>query len=115
MEIFRLDREQRYVALTNHMWSGFNLMANLALWQKLPVDIRTVIENCAHDAITAQRVEQASFNIAVRDRFEQRGLIFNDVDQAPFRRQLSPIYEQWRAKLGATAWAILEREVGRLD
>lgn len=46
-EVFRLYEVQKYMAMTNHMWSGFNLMANLALWQKLPADIQAVIERNA--------------------------------------------------------------------
>jgi TRAP-type transport system periplasmic protein len=114
MEVFRLDRAQRYIAMTNHMWSGFNLIANLASWQRLPADIQALIERHAASTIRAQRVEQAAFNATVREAFEARGLVFTEVDQEPFRRALAPVYERWRQKLGEQAWQLLGAEVGRL-
>ena len=111
MEVFRLDRAQRYIAMTNHMWSGFNLMAHLPTWRQMPADIQTVIEREAERAIRAQRAEQAAFNAAVQARFESRGLIFTEVDQEPFRAALAPVYARYKEKLGATAWVMLEEAV----
>jgi len=37
---FKLYEVQRYCSLTSHMWSGYNLLANLAMWRKLPDDVR---------------------------------------------------------------------------
>jgi tripartite ATP-independent transporter DctP family solute receptor len=114
MEVFRLDRAQRYIAMTNHMWSGFNLIANLASWQTLPAAIQALIERRAASTIRAQRIEQATFNATVRATFEARGLVFTQIDQVPFRHALAPVYERWREKLGEEAWELLEDEVGAL-
>jgi TRAP-type transport system periplasmic protein len=114
MEVFRLDRQQRFVALSNHMWSGFNLMANLAQWRRLPADIQGIIERHVDVAIRQQRDEQAAFNASVQAAFEARGLAFNVIDQAPFRAKLAPVYAHWKTKLGTEAWALLEQDVGRL-
>src|SRR5262249_14644215 len=40
LEGFKLYELVKYVSLTNHMWSGFNAMANLATWKSLPDDIK---------------------------------------------------------------------------
>ncbi len=114
MEVFRLDRAQHYVSLTNHMWSGFNLMAHLATWERLPQDIQSLIEREAEVAILAQRAEQETFNASVRAVFEARGLVFTTIDQAPFRKALAPVYGRWRRKIGEAAWELLEQEVGGL-
>src|SRR6266852_433769 len=47
MQGYKLDEMVRYVSMTNHMWSGFNLMAHLATWQRLPDAVKGVIENNA--------------------------------------------------------------------
>jgi hypothetical protein len=39
---------------------------------------------------------------------------FNDVVQAPFRRQLSAFYRKWKEQLGTKCWALLEAEAGAL-
>ena len=114
MEVFRLDRVQPYVAMTNHMWSGFNLMANLETWRRLPVGITDVIESETARIVRLQRLDQAAFNANVRATFEARGVVFNEIDPVPFRGRLGAIYAAWQDKLGSAAWQLLESEVGAL-
>src|SRR5215813_4221170 len=114
IEGFKLYELLKYVSMTNHMWSGFNLMAHRPTWQTLPTDIKTVIENHATRYVRQQRQEQAALNARLRDEFQKRGLVFNDVDQAAFRAKLPRVYATWKEKLGIKCWSLLEAEVGRL-
>jgi tripartite ATP-independent transporter DctP family solute receptor len=111
---FKLYELVKYVSMTNHMWSGFNLMAHLATWQKLPGDIQAVIERNATKYVRQQREDQGKLNASLRDSFAARGLQFNDVDQAVFRARLPNVYAGWKEKLGSKCWGLLEAEVGRL-
>jgi tripartite ATP-independent transporter DctP family solute receptor len=113
-EVFKLYEVQKHLAMTNHMWSGFNLMANGALWRKLPEDIRATIERNAAKFVRAQRDDQGRFNAGLRTSLVERGMIFNEVDQAPFRARMAPVYAAWREKLGSKCWTLLEGHVGRL-
>ena len=100
--------------MTNHMWSGFNAMANLLLWKSLPPDIQDVIERNYAKYVRLQRAQQRAFNASLRDDFARRGLIFNDVDQAAFRARLPKVYAEWKEKLGTKCWSLVENEVGKL-
>jgi tripartite ATP-independent transporter DctP family solute receptor len=111
---FKLYELVKYVSMTNHMWSGFNLMAHLATWQKLPEDIKTVIDRNAAKYVRQQRADQGTLNAGLRDSFTTRGLQFNDVDQAAFRARLPNVYAAWKEKLGSKCWGLLEAEVGKL-
>jgi TRAP-type transport system periplasmic protein len=111
---YRLDEMVRYVSMTNHMWSGFNLMAHLGTWQRLPDDIKAVIEKNAAAYVRRQREEQDKLNAGLRDIFVARGIAFNDVEQAAFRARLPHVYATWKEKLGSKCWALLEAEVGKL-
>src|SRR5262249_14176932 len=93
---------------------GFNLMAHRPTWQTLPTDIKTVIENHATRYVRQQRQEQAALNARLRDEFQKRGLVFNDVDQAAFRAKLPRVYATWKEKLGIKCWSLREAEAGRL-
>src|ERR1700726_1354036 len=62
LEGFKLYELVKYVSLTNHMWSGFNLMAHLATWQGLPDDIKTVIDRNAAKYVRQQRDDQGKLN-----------------------------------------------------
>jgi TRAP-type transport system periplasmic protein len=100
--------------MTNHMWSGFNLMAHLATWRGLPDDVKSVIERNATKYVRQQREDQARLNNQLRTEFVTRGLAFNEVDQAVFRARLPGVYATWKEKLGSKCWALLEDEVGKL-
>jgi TRAP-type transport system periplasmic protein len=115
MEGYKLDEMIKYVSMTNHMWSGFNLMAHLATWQRLPDDIKGVIERNAAVHVRRQRVEQDKLNAGLRDVFSARGIAFNEIDQAAFRTRLASVYATWKEKLGSKCWTLLEAEVGKLD
>jgi tripartite ATP-independent transporter DctP family solute receptor len=108
VELFKLDEVVKYVSMTNHMWSGFNLLAHLPTWTALPRDIATIIERSAATHVGLQRRDQRQMNAASRATLERRGLAFNDVDPAPFRAQLSGVYTSWRERLGTRCWALLE-------
>jgi TRAP-type transport system periplasmic protein len=114
LEGFRLYELVKYVSLTNHMWSGFNAMANLTTWKALPDDVKGVIERNFTKYVRAQRQDQAALNASLRDEFEKRGLVFNEVDQAAFRAKLPGVYTIWKQKLGAKCWSLVEAEVGKL-
>ena len=109
---FKLYEVVKYVSMTNHMWSGFNQMAHLPTWQRLPADIRQTIDRNVTRAVRLQRADQEAANGRLRAELTKRGLIFNDVDQAPFRGQLSGFYKTWKGRLGAKAWSLLETAAG---
>jgi TRAP-type transport system periplasmic protein len=111
---YKLDEMIKYVSMTNHMWSGFNLMAHLATWQRVPDDIKAVIERNAAIYVRRQREEQEKLNAGLRETFVARGVAFNEIDQAAFRARLPAVYATWREKLGSTCWSLLEAEVGKL-
>jgi tripartite ATP-independent transporter DctP family solute receptor len=114
LEGFKLYELVKYVSLTNHMWSGFNAMANLATWQSLPDDIKGTIERNFAKYVRAQRDDQEALNAALRQDFVRRGLVFNDVDQAAFRARLPAVYATWKERLGTKCWTLVEAEVGKL-
>jgi tripartite ATP-independent transporter DctP family solute receptor len=108
MELFKLDEVVKYVSMTNHMWSGFNLLAHQATWRMLPTDIEAIIERNVTKYVRLQRRDQAALNAAARTHLERRGLVFNDVDAAPFRAQLSGFYGEWKERLGGRCWSLLQ-------
>lgn len=113
MDLFKHWEVMKYVSMTNHMWSGFNMLANQAVWNRIPADIRTVIERNITRSVRLQRQDQQAANETSRRTMAMR-LAFNDVDSAPFRAQLAGVYRSWKDLLGTKCWSLLEAEVGRL-
>jgi tripartite ATP-independent transporter DctP family solute receptor len=109
---FKLYEVAKYVSMTNHMWSGFNQLAHLPTWRRLPDDIRTAIDRNVARYVRLQRQDQERANVRLRTELTTRGLIFNDVDAAPFRRQLTGFYADWKKKLGTKCWSLLQQASG---
>jgi len=107
LELFKLYEVVRYVSLTNHMWSGFNLIAHQATWTSLPADIKAAIERNVPKSVLGQRRAQETENRAARRRLAAQGLTFNEVDSAPFRERLSGLYGSWKERLGTRCWSLL--------
>jgi tripartite ATP-independent transporter DctP family solute receptor len=113
----KLYEVQKYCSLTNHMWDGFWLLANRRAWEALPEDVRPVVARELNRSAMDQRADVAKLNAELRGKLEGAGLVFNDVDPAPFRAALrqAGFYAEWRGKYGDAAWQVLEGAVGALS
>ena len=111
VDLFKLYEVVKYVSLTNHMWSGFNLLANQSAWMRLPGDLRAIVGRNVGKYVRLQREDQEGMNTRLRADLARRGLVFNTADAAPFRRQLSGVYATWRERLGSRCWALLQQAV----
>ncbi len=114
VEVNKLYEVTRYVSVTNHMWSGFNLIANLRFWNSLPDDIQEIVKRNVQKYVALQRAYTDGLNRQLGQRLAERGMIFNDADVASFRAKLGGgFYQRWKNEFGA-AWNVLEAEVGKL-
>lgn len=113
-EFMKLYEVQKYVSLTNHGWSGFNLLASMKLWPRLPEDLQQVIERNAVKYVRLQRADNAALNTEFRTKLAEQGMIFNEADTSSFRGRLAPYYARWKDTVGSRAWSLLEEHVGKL-
>jgi len=114
-EFNKLYETCKYMSLTGHLWSGFNLIANLRFWESLPEHLREIIERNVKIHIARQRAYTDGFNQSLETKLAERGMIFNRADAASFRRALAGgFYGRWKDQLGHAAWNLLEAEVGTL-
>jgi tripartite ATP-independent transporter DctP family solute receptor len=111
---FKLYEVQHHVSMTSHLWSGFNLLANLDRWRTLPDDVRASIGRNAVKYVRLQRTDNNTANDALQASLTMRGLVFNTPDTASFRPPLKAFYARWKDNVGAKGWALLEERVGKL-
>jgi len=112
---FKLYEVVKYVAMTDHMWSGFNLLAHLPTWQKLPSDLQAIIDRNVATHVRLQRQDQIAANSRLRTELAKRGLEFNTPDRTPFKKQLAGVYAAWKEKLGSKCWKLLEDSTGKIQ
>jgi tripartite ATP-independent transporter DctP family solute receptor len=107
---------QKYVSMSDHIWSGYWTLVNQDVWNKLPKDLQAIISREMDRATLLARNDNVNLNRAVRDKLTRRGMIFNDVDKASFKKKLidAKYYERWKAEFGPTAWAALEKYANKL-
>jgi tripartite ATP-independent transporter DctP family solute receptor len=113
-EFLKLYEVQKYVSMTNHCWSGFNLLGNWKLWQRFPADVQAIIERNAAKYVKQQREELAALNTEFRTKLATQGMTFNDADTSSFRPRLVSYYARWKETVGERAWSLLEGHVGKL-
>jgi TRAP-type transport system periplasmic protein len=113
-EFLKLYEVQKYVSMTNHGWSGFNLLASMKTWQRLPSDLQAVIERNAVKYVRLQRADHAQLNTEFRAKLAEQGMTFNDADTSSFRPRLAAYYARWKDTVGERAWSLLEEHVGKL-
>jgi len=114
-ESLQLADVTRHIALTSHMWSGFNLIANPGFWNRLGTDLRALVVRNVKQHIGRQRAHTVKLNRELEQKLTQRGMQFTRPDIASFRAKLlDGFYARWKKEFGSTAWSLLEAGVGKL-
>jgi len=114
IQTYRLYEVQKFVSVTNHMWSNFWVTANADAYRALPPDLQRVLRDATNRMALANRRDMQASNDALAAKIVAEGMKLNRVDTAPFRARLGPFYAKYRTKYGADAWKLLEASVGSL-
>lgn len=110
----RLYEVQKYLSVTNHMWSAFWLLGNPDAWKALPPAVQSTVERNAAKYALLQRTDTALRNASLGEKLARRGLTVNIAETASFRARLGDFYKRWKDEFGETAWGLLESHSGKL-
>jgi TRAP-type C4-dicarboxylate transport system substrate-binding protein len=107
---------EKYVSMTNHMWTNYGLYANADAMNKLPKDLHALMDRVFNAGGQASREDFAKADAQYASLLKSHGAVINEVDRNSFKAALhaAGVYPQWREHYGAEAWALLERSVGPL-
>lgn len=114
IESFRIYEVQKYLSVTNHMWTGYWTIANSDAWKALPRDVQAVVVRNMAKYVKLQRNDVLTLNQSLSEKLRGRGLALNVVDTKEMRGRLRPYYARWKGEFGDTAWGLLEAQVGKL-
>jgi tripartite ATP-independent transporter DctP family solute receptor len=116
IDVGRLYEVQKYLSVTNHMWSAYHFLGNQDAWKALPPDVQAIVERNLTKYALLQRRDTQLRNDSLADKLVRRGMILNKADTRGMRAKLtsSGFYTKWRDKFGAQPWALLERTSGKL-
>ncbi|MBL8383302.1 MAG: TRAP transporter substrate-binding protein [Burkholderiales bacterium] len=115
-EVNRLHEVSFHASLTDHQWSGFNLLVNLAFWNRLSDAMRDAVRRAVATQAVAQRAYADACNRDLAARFPALGMAVHRVDREPFRAALADagFFRDWKARLGPPAWTRLVAAAGGL-
>jgi tripartite ATP-independent transporter DctP family solute receptor len=107
---------QKYVSMSEHIWSGYWTLFNPDVWKKLGKSYQDIISRELGAAAILARNDNVNLNRSVRDKLIRRGMLFNDVDKNSFKQKLiaANYYQRWKAEFGPTAWTALEKYANKL-
>ena len=115
IETYKLYEVQKYISVTNHMWSNFWVTVNADAYRALTPDLQRLLRDAVNRAALSNRREMAASNDSLAAKLVAAGMQINRVETGPFRARLGPFYAKYRGVYGEEAWRLLEAAVGRLE
>ena len=114
IETSKFYEVQKYLNVSNHMWTAFWILGNVDAWNALPADIRTIVERNVRTSVALERADIERLDAATSTKLRGQGLTESQVDASSMRAQLGPYYARWKSEFGSTAWSLLEKTTGKL-
>ncbi|UYG00574.1 TRAP transporter substrate-binding protein [Halomonas sp. GD1P12] len=90
----RFQEVQEYLSMSNHVYTPAYLVAG-ASWNRLPEEVRTVLEEVAVEVEDFALEEGARLDEEILVLMEEAGMEVNDVDFEAFSEASQPIYEKF--------------------
>lgn len=91
----KLNEVQKYLTITNHVYTPSFLTTGVERWNKLPADIRTQIEKIARETQHWAFESAAKEDIATLEKLKKSGIEVNEADRESFVAASKPVYEQF--------------------
>jgi tripartite ATP-independent transporter DctP family solute receptor len=114
VDLLKLYEVQKYLSVTNHMWYGQWLVANMEAWNALPADIRAIVERNQAKYALLQRADSIAKDLTYVQKLQGLGMATNTVEAGLFSSRLGAFYGRWKTNFGSTAWNMLEKYTGKL-
>lgn len=87
----------KFLSLTNHTYSAIGLVMSKRTLDRLPADLRDVVQSAARSATAVQRQVAAADAEKTLDALRRNGMTINAVsDVAAFRTSVAPVYDKFR-------------------
>ncbi len=91
IDVGRLYEVQKYISVTNHMWSAYHFLGNQEAWNALPRDVQAVVERNLTKYALLQRRDTALRNDSLSEKLARRGMTIVHADTSGFRTKLTRV------------------------
>jgi tripartite ATP-independent transporter DctP family solute receptor len=113
----KLYEVQKYVGVTNHQYNPQSVIVSKKLWDTLPADERTLLQDAATEAAAYERKvsrEQAGLALENLKKNGMQVSEFSAAEIAKFRDKMKPVIEKHTAIVGADVVASLQAELAKV-
>jgi len=112
----KMQEVQKYLALTDHGYLGYAVIANKKFWDGLPADIRSALDGAMKDATTfandiAKKENDDSIE-AVRKTGKTQILTLTADEKAAMKKALVVVHKENEARVGKDTIAEVYKETG---
>ncbi|HUA77421.1 MAG TPA: TRAP transporter substrate-binding protein [Acetobacteraceae bacterium] len=106
----------KYISLTRHQPTPFEMLANGAAWQRLPASLQEILSRNLNAAALLERADIANGEAALEQELKTQGQTIITPDRATFREVIAHagLYAKWRDTYGTKPFALLEKYTGAL-
>lgn len=91
----KLQEVQKYLSLTNHVYTPSYLVAGKRTWEKLPEEVREVIKSSAEEIRPWMYATSDKEETELLNTLKEGGMEVNEADRAAFVEASQPIYKQF--------------------
>ncbi|MBS0319457.1 MAG: TRAP transporter substrate-binding protein [Proteobacteria bacterium] len=112
----KMNEVQKYLALTNHGYLGYAVIANKKFWDGLPADIRATLEGAMRDATKygndIAKQENDNALAAVKKAGTTEILTPTPEQTAAMRKALLPVHKENESRIGADTINAVYKAIG---
>ncbi|WP_374483300.1 TRAP transporter substrate-binding protein [Zoogloea sp.] len=112
----KMHEVQKYLAVTNHGYLGYAVIANKRFWDGLPAELRGQLEQAMREAtVYANRIakeENDKALEAIRKSGKVQVYIPNKDERLAFKKAMLPVHQKMEARIGSELIHSIYRETG---
>jgi C4-dicarboxylate-binding protein DctP len=109
---------QKYLTVSDHGYIGYAVITNREFWEKLPPDIRTLLEGAMRDATRyANALSQQDNDDALAKMKASKKIEFIEltpVEKAAWRRALLPVQTEMEPRVGKALVDAIRKEAAAI-
>jgi tripartite ATP-independent transporter DctP family solute receptor len=103
LQVEKFYEVTKYVSLTGHMFLPASLIMSRKIYDKLPLDIQTVVHKAGHAATNYERMVIEGKTLEALDFLKKKGIKFYEVDKKPFQDAVKSVYTKNAKRVGGMA------------
>ncbi|KPQ20768.1 MULTISPECIES: TRAP transporter substrate-binding protein [unclassified Halomonas] len=98
---FNLDETQNYMTLSRHTYAPAIFVMGASVWNQLPEDAQTILEEAAQEAAEHERQVNAEMEAEQLAELREAGMEINDSpDIEAFQDAVQPVYDEYAEQFG---------------